>query len=107
MPDTGTLTVLAESDDESKSIGIKISDTGKGIEDADIKNIFQPFFTTKGPSEGTGLGLAVSSTLIKEHNGEINVESKVGEGTTFVVTLPVEKQSSEKETTDKQEVKVS
>jgi signal transduction histidine kinase len=88
MPDTGTLTVLAEPDDESKSIRIKISDTGKGIQEADLKNIFQPFFTTKLPGEGTGLGLAVSSTLIKEHNGEINVESKVGEGTTFTITLP-------------------
>ncbi len=88
MSDAGTLTVLAESDDETKSIRIKISDTGQGIQEADLKNIFQPFFTTKAPGEGTGLGLAVSSTLIKEHNGEIDVESKVGEGTTFTITLP-------------------
>ncbi len=88
MSDAGTLTVLAESDDETKSIRIKISDTGQGIQEADLKNIFQPFFTTKAPGEGTGLGLAVSSTLIKEHNGEIDVESKVGEGTIFTITLP-------------------
>ena len=89
MSDTGTLTVSTETDDESKSIHIKIADTGKGIPKSDIKNIFQPFFTTKPSSEGgTGLGLAISSTLIKEHNGEINVESKEGEGTSFSIMLP-------------------
>lgn len=89
MPDAGTLTLSAEPDNITKSVDIKIVDTGVGITESDIKNIFQPFFTTKPSSEGgTGLGLAISSTLIKEHNGEINVESKVGKGTSFIITLP-------------------
>lgn len=88
MPDTGALTISAAPDEKIGSIQIKISDNGKGIPEKDLKNIFEPFFTTKPPGEGTGLGLAVSSTLVKEHKGEISVESKVGEGTTFIITLP-------------------
>jgi signal transduction histidine kinase len=76
-------------DDEEENILIKINDTGRGIPAEDIKNIFEPFFTTKPPGEGTGLGLSVSHTLIKEHHGEIEVESSEGEGTTFTVSLPV------------------
>jgi signal transduction histidine kinase len=89
MVDSGTLTVIAEPDNENNTVHIKISDTGRGIPKEDLKNIFEPFYTTKPPSEGTGLGLSVSSTLVKEHNGEISVESKELEGTTFTITLPL------------------
>ncbi len=88
MKDSGTLTVKV-SPDTNKNILIKISDTGKGIPETDLKNIYEPFFTTKPPGEGTGLGLAVTLTLVKEHKGEIDVESKVGEGTTFTIKLPL------------------
>jgi len=88
MTDSGTLTVTAEPDNINKRINIMISDTGKGMPEGDLKHIFQPFFTTKAPGEGTGLGLAVSNTLLMEHNGEINVESILGEGTTFTISLP-------------------
>jgi signal transduction histidine kinase len=88
MKDTGTLTVSVRPDNENRNILIKIKDNGNGIPEDDIKNIFQPFFTTKPPGEGTGLGLAVSHTLVTEHNGEINVESEEGSGTTFTVKLP-------------------
>ncbi len=67
---------------------IELSDTGCGIKQEDIKNIFNPFFTTK--SEGTGLGLAVTHKIIQEHNGKIEVESSADCGTTFKIHLPLE-----------------
>ena len=67
---------------------IIISDTGKGISPQDLNKIFDPFFSTKG-QEGTGLGLAVSWGIINNHNGSIKVASKLGEGSTFTIMLPV------------------
>lgn len=67
---------------------IELSDTGCGIKQEEIKNIFNPFFTTK--SQGTGLGLAVTHKIIQEHNGKIEVKSSTGEGTTFKIHLPLE-----------------
>lgn len=89
MKDAGTLTVSVGPDDKNKNVLVKISDTGKGIPESDIRNIFEPFFTTKPPGEGTGLGLAVSKTLVTEHKGEILVDSRVGAGTTFTIKLPL------------------
>ncbi len=89
MKDSGTLTVSIRPDSGNDTISIKFSDTGKGIPERDLRNIFEPFFTTKAPGEGTGLGLAVSHTLVKEHKGKIDVESKVGGGTTFTITFPL------------------
>ena len=66
---------------------IELSDTGCGIQQEDIKNIFNPFFTTK--SAGTGLGLTVTHKIIQEHNGKIKVESSTGRGTTFKIHLPL------------------
>jgi PAS domain S-box-containing protein len=68
---------------------LSISDTGHGIEPELIDKIFDPFFTTKKEGEGTGMGLAVAHGIIKSHNGHISVYSKIGEGTTFSVLLPV------------------
>ena len=68
---------------------VKVRDDGHGIEKKYLKNIFDPFFTTKPTGEGTGLGLSVSYGIIKHHGGEIYVESKPEEGTTFTFTLPV------------------
>lgn len=69
-------------------ISISIRDSGKGIPPEQIDRIFDPFFTTKKVGEGTGLGLSISYGIIKKHNGEIRAESKVGEGSTFIVLLP-------------------
>lgn len=91
MKDKGTLTINARPGAEGENILIKITDTGHGIPENDIKNIFEPFFTTKPLGEGTGLGLSVSQSLAIEHNGKIEVESKVGIGTTFTVILPLYK----------------
>ncbi|MHC4883869.1 MAG: response regulator [Planctomycetota bacterium] len=82
-----------------KQCSLRVSDTGCGIASESIASVFLPFFSTKGEHsgadkvqsriKGTGLGLAVSDTIIRQHNGRIEVESRVGEGTTFIVKLPV------------------
>jgi len=76
---------------EKEDIIIKVSDTGPGIPKKDLPRIFNPFFKTKGRDqivEGSGLGLTIVREIVALHNGEINVESEVGKGTTFTVLLP-------------------
>jgi len=70
-------------------IYISITDTGSGIKDKDFEKIFDPFYTTKEIGEGTGLGLSVSLGIVETHGGSIQVKSKVGEGTTFKIILPI------------------
>ncbi len=90
MPHGGLLTVgLDLSDDEQEAI-LEIADTGNGIDPAHLVNIFDPFFTTKKDSEGTGLGLSVSYSIIHKHGGRIEVDSRPGEGTVFTISLPLE-----------------
>ncbi|MCL5023769.1 MAG: DUF3365 domain-containing protein [Nitrospirae bacterium] len=90
MDFAGLISVSTRYDDVRKGVTITFSDTGRGIP-VDIQGrIFEPFFTTKEPGEGTGLGLAVTYGIIREHKGEITVESEQGRGTTFHVWLPVE-----------------
>jgi two-component system NtrC family sensor kinase len=71
------------------SVEIVFSDTGHGIPEEHLNKIFDPFYTTKGTGKGTGLGLAISYGIIKKHNGDIEVKSTVGKGSTFIVRLPV------------------
>lgn len=71
-----------------KFVSIDFKDTGCGIPEENLEKIFEPLFTTKGDS-GTGLGLAVSKEIIEGHDGSLNVSSVVGEGTTFVIQLPI------------------
>ncbi|MBR9979794.1 MAG: two-component sensor histidine kinase, partial [Desulfatitalea sp.] len=66
-----------------------ISDTGCGIAEEHLGRIFDPFFTTKEVGQGTGLGMNIVYNIIQKHHGDIRVESRVGEGTTFIITLPV------------------
>lgn len=68
---------------------VEVRDTGCGIDTEDLPRIFDPFFTTKGTGEGTGLGLSVSYGIVKDHGGEIKVESKPGQGCLFTLVLPV------------------
>src|SRR3989304_5886425 len=75
---------------ENGNVVIEISDTGKGISPEHLSRIFEPFFTTKPVGMGQGLGLSVAYAIIKKHNGEITVDSKVGAGTRFQVCIPVE-----------------
>jgi len=66
-----------------------VGDNGVGIPADHLQKIFDPFFTTKSTSRGTGLGLAVSYGIIREHSGKVQVESQVGKGTTFRLEFPV------------------
>ena len=69
-------------------VEISVSDNGPGIPASALDKIFQPFFTTKPTGQGTGLGLSLSYDIVKAHGGEIRVETKGGEGTEFIITLP-------------------
>jgi signal transduction histidine kinase len=74
---------------DSKEVEIRVSDTGSGIPKEIQSKIFEPFFTTKPTGKGTGLGLSVSYGIVKDHKGNISVESEMGKGTTFVIVFPV------------------
>jgi two-component system NtrC family sensor kinase len=92
MPNGGVLTVRGQATGGStndRALEVEVTDTGVGIPEEDIGSVFDPFFTTKEVGAGTGLGLAVSYGIVEKHNGTITVRSKVGEGTTFVVRLPI------------------
>jgi len=82
--------------DGRKLLVVSIKDTGKGMTDEVKKKIFEPFYTTKEAGEGTGLGLSISVSIIESHNGAIEVESKVGKGSTFSIYLPQVFQKKEK-----------
>lgn len=88
MPKGGTLTISAALKG-SNSIEIHFEDTGTGISQEDLSNVFKPFFTLKGVNKGLGLGLTICQGIIEAHKGSIGVESKEGEGSTLIVTLPV------------------
>jgi signal transduction histidine kinase len=72
------------------TVAIEVQDNGKGISEESLPKIFDPFYTTKDVGKGTGLGLTIAYKIVKQHGGHIDVLSKVGEGTTVIVTLPVE-----------------
>ena len=88
IEDHGTITIRTSKVDD-ENICVEVSDTGKGIDPDNLKKIFEPFFTTKPIGKGTGLGLSLSYGIIQKHNGKMDVDSTVGKGTTFRLTLPV------------------
>ncbi len=69
---------------------VRVQDTGAGIPAENLPRLFEPFFTTKKKGKGVGLGLSVAYGIIHEHGGAISAHSAVGEGTTFIITLPVQ-----------------
>ena len=83
----GVITVTSRMDENREKALIEIADTGSGISAENIAKIFEPFFSTK--PKGTGLGLAVSYAIVKNHQGDINAFSKPGEGTRFVLEFPI------------------
>lgn len=85
MPSGGVLTIRTEP--TADEVRVSIADTGIGIPEENLPKIFEPYFTTR--ETGSGLGLTLVFKIVKEHRGEISVKSKEGEGTCFVVTLPV------------------
>jgi signal transduction histidine kinase len=85
MPVGGVIEI--ETQNVNGRISISVKDEGAGIKDEDMGKIFEPFFTTKKKGEGTGLGLSLSKRLVEANGGEIDVESKVGEGSVFKILL--------------------
>ena len=77
-------------DDQPAAASIAFTDTGVGIPPENMTHLFEPFFTTRPPGQGTGLGLYVCRNVVEKHGGRIEVESQVGQGSTFHVYLPVE-----------------
>ncbi|HHT9137331.1 MAG TPA: ATP-binding protein [Candidatus Wunengus sp. YC60] len=90
MPDGGALTITTATDGKNNVL-ITFKDTGCGISSENVDKIFDPFFTTMPVGKGTGLGLSITYSIIKHHEGNINVESVVGKGTTFTIRLPIKK----------------
>jgi len=88
MEDGGRLTLWTGLDEDSESVLIKVEDTGHGVPEEHLGRIFDPFFSTK-EAKGTGLGLSVSYGIIEGHGGTIEVQSEVGKGTVFTITIPV------------------
>jgi PAS domain S-box-containing protein len=86
MPRGGELTLATET--ENSSVHVEVSDNGVGIPADHLDKIFDPFFTTKSTSRGTGLGLAVTYGIMREHAGKIRVESALGNGTSFFLEFP-------------------
>jgi len=91
MPDGGELTIATLFAKDDNFVEIEISDTGCGILEENIKKLFDPFFSTKETGEGTGLGLSVSLGIVERHGGAIDVRSKIGDGSTFTIKLPIRK----------------
>ena len=93
MEQGGTITLqtrlYSEPEDQKKFALISISDSGIGIPDEHVKRIFEPFFTTKEPGSGTGLGLSICYGIIKDLGGALEVKSKINQGTTFSIKLPL------------------
>lgn len=90
MPRGGRLTIKTRNDDAEggRQVTLEVSDTGHGIDEETRDKIFTPFFTTKAPGEGTGLGLAMAHGFVNQSGGSIAVESQPGRGAKFIVTLP-------------------
>jgi two-component system NtrC family sensor kinase len=85
----GVLRIETKLSQNRNQVLIKVKDNGIGIPEENMPKLFEPFFTTKKKGKGVGLGLSVAYGIIQEHGGSIRVESKVGEGSTFKVKIPI------------------
>jgi len=86
MPEGGDLVIKSKLE-SPKLVAVSLKDTGKGISKENLRKLFEPLFITK--AKGIGLGLTVTKTFVEAHGGTIEVESKVGKGSTFIIKLPV------------------
>jgi len=84
----GKITLVTRHREDTDSVVIECEDTGKGISEEQMNNIFKPFFTTKEVGKGTGLGLYISHEIVKRHGGNIYAQSEEGKGTVFIIELP-------------------
>jgi two-component system NtrC family sensor kinase len=90
--DSGCNLVINAAPEGRDKVSITISDNGCGMPEENLPKIFEPFFTTKERGQGTGLGLTITYGLVTKLHGNISVESRENEGTTFVITLPIRMQ---------------
>jgi two-component system NtrC family sensor kinase len=90
MPQGGTLWLKTQLSNDATETEIEVRDNGCGIASEGLPHIFEPFFTTKEIGHGVGLGLAISRGIIEQHKGGISVQSKLGDGTTFTIMLPLQ-----------------
>ena len=88
MAEGGDLWVASELDSAQNQVRVEIRDTGSGIHKKNLNHIFDPFFTTKEAGQGTGLGLSIVYGIVKNHGGDIRVESEVGKGSSFLLKFP-------------------
>jgi signal transduction histidine kinase len=88
MPRGGNLWLQTRLSNDEKELEIQVRDDGAGIAPDVLPQIFEPFLTTKESGHGVGLGLAISRGIVERHNGRIEVQSELGRGTTFTITLP-------------------
>ncbi len=88
MPEGGTITISGGIEHNADMLGLSVSDTGHGIEPHHLPRIFEPFYSTKPNGKGAGLGLSMVYGIIREHKGDIEVESEPGKGTKFTIRLP-------------------
>jgi signal transduction histidine kinase len=95
MPGGGMLSISCGTTRDREQVSVAFTDTGVGIPKHRISDVFDPFYTTKPDAKGTGLGLSVSLGIIRQHGGDMEVKSEVGEGTTFTVLLPIAKVPAE------------
>ena len=89
IEETGIIRIQTRAADDGENVYISIADNGPGIDPQNISKLFTPFFTTKPVGEGTGLGLSISYGIVTKHGGSLDVDSTLGEGTTFNITLPI------------------
>jgi len=85
----GIIKIKTNYDEKRNEVILAVEDNGSGMDENTLKNIFDPFFTTKRNKGGTGLGLSITYGIIKDHDGKIEVESKIGIGTKFLIRIPV------------------
>ena len=99
MPDGGSLDISVTQ--SNGNVLMRFADTGHGI-DAEVRDkVFDPFFSTKGPTKGTGLGLSICYSIIKDHGGTIEIDSEKDKGTRFTIKMPVEDRALSTGYTDK------
>ena len=90
MKDGGHLEITASQANEN-FVEISFADNGPGIPRPDLKHVFEPFFYTKAGYDGTGVGLSVTYAIVQEIGGKIAVDSQVGKGTCFTISIPLER----------------